>query len=342
MAMKQVTVQAFGGPEQLAVETLPTPMPGSGQVLVRVTSIGLNHADLMARRGEYRLISGDPPFVPGLEAGGVIEAVGRDVEDRTVGQRVLLSPTFGRRPEQRGTYRTHLVVDAGQTLAAPAGLPDEQLGAVWLAYLTAWGCLVWQQGIEQGQIIGLPAASSSVALAAAQIAKQCGAVTIGLTRTEEKAQRIGALPHHGYDHFLVTHETDGAIRKWHRQIAQITEGKGVNCYFDPVAAGAYLDSEIKSLADGGTIWVYGLLANVGPVDVTPLIRKRGAIRGWIVGQVLDAGDAVWREGCEHILQKIEDGRYRQHIDRIFSLDQVQQAHAYMERGEHVGKLVLVP
>jgi NADPH:quinone reductase-like Zn-dependent oxidoreductase len=79
--MKRVVVRQFGDVDQLDVLDEPTPQPGRGQVLVRLTSIGMNHADLMARRGEYRLSSGDPPFTPGLEGGGVIEAVGADVSD---------------------------------------------------------------------------------------------------------------------------------------------------------------------------------------------------------------------------------------------------------------------
>lgn len=340
--MKKVIVKAFGEPDQLAVVSETTPELVAGQVLVRITSIGMNHADLMARRGEYKLISGDPPFVPGLEAGGVIQAVSAGVADRSVGDRVILTPDIRHAGAEAGTYRSHIPVDAAHTLPAPEALADEQLGSLWLAYLTAWGCLVWRQGIQAGQVVAMPAASSSVSLAAAQIAKSFGATTLALTRTQAKADRIRELPDHSYDHFVVTHDAGGAMVKWHRQIRDITGDRGVDCFFDPVAAGPYLDSEIKSLAEQGAIWVYGLLGEPDTVDVSPLIRKRAAIRGWMLDELILVGEDAWRPGCEHILDGFATGRYHQHVDRAFKLDDAAEAHAYMERGEHVGKLVLLP
>lgn len=342
--MQEVRVEQFGGVEQLQVREAETPEPGPGQVRVRLTSVGMNHAELMARRGAYRLSSGDPPFVPGLEGGGVIEALGEGVDPRRLHQRVTLSPDAPRRDGRgmAGTYRTHFVCDADQAMTVPDAIPDELLGALWLAHLTAWGCLAWKQAVGAGQIVALPAASSSVALAGAQIARHRGATTIGLTRSSAKAERLAALDAAMYDHLLVTDEPDGTPRPWHREMRRLTRDRGVDVFFDPVAAGEYLNSEIKSLATGGCVWVYGLLAQRAPVDVTPLIRKRAAIRGWALAELIDAGRETWEAGCAEILDGFAAGRYRQHVDATFPLAEVRQAHAYMERGEHVGKLVLVP
>lgn len=342
--MKRIVVRQFGDVDQMHVVQEPTPRPGRGQVLVRLTSIGMNHADLMARRGEYRLSSGDPPFTPGLEGGGVIEAVGEAVGERRAGQRVVLSPDAPRLAAGGlgGTYRSHYLCAAGQTFIAPDPLPDDQLGAVWLPYLTAWGCLVWKQNLQPGQRVALPAASSSVALAAAQIVKARGATAIGLTTSEDKRRRIEALETARYDRIVVTRDAAGADRPWHRDLRTLTDDHGIDVFFDPVAAGDYLNTEIRCLAPHGVVWVYGLLGEPGVVDVTPLIRKHAAIRGWVLNELVGEGGDAAARGCRWILDRFADGTFRQHVDRAFRLDDVREAHACMERGRHVGKLVLVP
>ena len=351
--MKQVTLQRFGGVDQLRVEDVPTPEPGKGQVRVRLTSIGLNHAELMGRRGEYKLSTGDPPLVLGLEGGGVVDAVGDEVDPARVGQRVVLSPDAPR-PSTGGlggTYRSHYVLPADRALPAPDAIPDDQLGALWLPYLTAYGCLIWKHNQDlAGKFVALPAASSSTALAAAQIVKRHGGTTVGLTTSEAKIDRLRELGDLApYDHLIVTHDpTEGSadgkrtMRKWHRDMRNLNSGGGMHVFFDPVASGKYLATEILCLAQGGSIYVYGLLGQPDVLDVSPLIRKRGKIQGWVNNDILEAGETHWRPACEAILQGFADGAYQQHIDRRWSLDDVQTAHAEMEKGKHVGKLVLTP
>jgi NADPH:quinone reductase-like Zn-dependent oxidoreductase len=344
--VKQVVVRQFGGPEVLEIINQPTPVPGAGEVLVRLTSVGMNHADLMARAGEYKLSSGQPPFTPGIEGGGVVEAAGTAVQDVKAGQRVILSPDAPRRMNPSGgmdgTYTTHYVVPSEQVIRVPDAVPDDQIGALWLSYLTAWGCLVWKQGLRAGQFVGIPAASSSVALAAAQVARHVGAIPIGLTTSAEKIDEIKALPGNAYEHLVLTRAPDGSMARWHREMMSLTGGRGVDVFFDPVAAGEYLNTEIRCLAEHGTIWVYGLLGKPGTVDVSPLIRKYAAIRGWLLNELNANGGEAAREGCRHILQGFESGAYRQHIAAKFGLDDVRRAHEEMARGAHVGKLVLLP
>ncbi len=349
--MKQVVVREFGGPEVLEVVETPTPEPGPGHVRVRLTSIGMNHAELLGRRGGYRLSTGDPPFVPGLEGGGVIDAVGEGVDPTRVGQRVSLSPAAPRRAasDMGGTYRTHYVVPGEHALPAPDAIPDEQLGALWLSYLTAWGCLSWRENLQPGRYVAIPAASSGLGLATAQVAKRLGAVTVGLTTSQKKADALRNLPTAAFDHLIVTHNPDRSMRPWHRDMRAVTKDNprgGVDVFFDPVASGAYLDTEIKCLAHGGTVWVYGLLGDPGAVDVTPLIRKDAAIRGWALTSYIVAegrdGDEPWRRGCEAVLMGFAEGAFRQHVGATYPLADVRRAHEEMERGEHVGKLVLVP
>ena len=334
--MKQVIVRKFGSVETMDVASVNSLRPGVGEVVIRLISVGLNQADLMARRGEYRLSSGEPPFTPGIEGGGVISAVGTGVNDRAVGQRVIL--TVGA-VARRGTYRSEFLAAVAETIVVPEGINDELLGALWLPFLTAWGALVWQQALQPGQIVMLPAASSSVAIAASQIAKQLGCITIGTTTSPEKVDALHTLESAQYDHLVVTRQSQGET-PWWRTVKQIAQGKGADVIFDPVAAGDFLSTEIRLLAQGGTIWVYGLLGMAGRVDVSPLIRKNAAIRGWLLNFVV--GTSAEKEGYRHILKQVAAGRYTLPIAGKFSLENVREAHTEMEAGKHIGKYILQP
>ncbi|NBC10812.1 MAG: zinc-binding dehydrogenase [Planctomycetes bacterium] len=346
--MRYVQVESFGDPEQLKLLDAPTPDPARGQVRVKLTSIGLNRADLMGRAGNYKASTGEPPYTPGLEGGGVIEAVGEGVDPTRVGQRVTLAPNVPRGVDgpHGGTYRTHLCLDATFALRAPDAIPDEQLGTLWLPYLTAWGCLVWKANLQPGQIVGLPAASSSVGLAAAQVVKHHGGVTVGLTSSPEKIDAIRAIEQHSFDHLVVTHQNDAEgerfDRPWHRDVKQLTDGHGIDVFFDPVAAGTYLSTEIRSLARGGVIYLYGLLGGSGVVDLQPLIIRRGRIDTFLLYELTGAGDDAWRAGCDAVFAGFANGAYRQRIAGRYALDDVPRAHAEMAKNQHIGKLVLVP
>jgi NADPH:quinone reductase-like Zn-dependent oxidoreductase len=305
---------------------------------VRLTSIGMNHAELMARRGEYKIASGEPPFIPGLEGGGVVEAVGDRVSARSVGQRVILGLDAPRAAlGGEGTYQSHYLVDEQRAIPAPDNLPDEQLGAVWLPYLTAWGCLVWKQALQPGQFVLLPAASSSVAIAASQLVKELGAVPIGTTTSPDKVKKLGAMPEAMYEHIVLTTEPT-----WWKTVKKITDGHNCDVIFDPVAAGEFLNTEVRLLANGGTLWIYGLLGEPAPNDLTPLIRKRAAIRGWALTELAATGGASLQAGYDHVLARLADGRYKLPVAGTFSLRDVQDAHAQMQQGKHIGKLALIP
>ncbi|MFN3167251.1 MAG: zinc-dependent alcohol dehydrogenase family protein [Phycisphaeraceae bacterium] len=346
--MQEIVVKSFGGPETLEVVEKPTPEPGPMQVRVRVTSVGLNHADLMGRAGRYKLSTGEPPYVPGLEAGGVIEEVGDEVDPARIGERVSLAPSVPRAADgpHGGTYRSHLLADESLALIAPDALPDEQLGAVWLAYLTAWGCLAWKDKLEPGAFVAIPAASSSVGLAAAQVVKALGGTAIGLTSSPPKADALKQLDTAVFDHLVVTHDRDDAgnrtMRPWHREIKQLTGGKGVDVFFDPVAAGEYLSTEARALAHGGRIYIYGLLGQPGAVDLSPMIVRNASLHGWVLDEIVKAGESVWQQACRDIFQHFIDGTFKQHVGKTYAFKDVQHAHAEMQKGEHIGKLVLVP
>ncbi len=343
--MKQVIVTAFGGVENLQLQAAQDPDPGADEVVIKLTSVGMNQADLMARRGEYRLSSGEPPFTPGIEGGGVITEVGAAVKDRYIGQRVILSlGAPQRKAKQKGTYRSHFVALALDTILVPKGIDDDLIGALWLPFLTAWGALVWRQNVQAGQVVLLPAASSSVAIAASQIIKQRGGFTIGTTTSPHKIEALQNLPAAQYDHIVVTSQSQNSAQPWWKTVKQLIQregwGRGVDVIFDPVAAGDFLHHEIRLLAQGGTLWAYGLLGSIGNVDVSPLIRKNAAIRGWLLNFV--AGTPAEAEAYQHILENVAAGIYQMPIAGAFTLEQASEAHTAMESARHIGKYVLKP
>lgn len=335
--MYKVIVNAFGGTDRLQIVEQPDLIPGDNQVVVRLTSIGMNYADIMARRGEYKLISGSPPFTPGVEAGGTIAAIGKAVVDRQVGQRVILSidaPVANGRGA--GTYQSHYLTPADRTIPVPDGIADHLLGALWLSFMTAWGCLIWKQNLQPGQVVLIPAASSSVGMAASQVVKQYGGITIGTTTRPEKVELLQAMPEAQFDHLVVSRDRD-----WGKEIKQLTGGKGYQVAFDPIAAGDFLNTEIRLLGQGGTIWVDGLLGKPDRVDVSPLIRKFGAIRGWLLNEIAAHPESA-QQGYQHILEGVVTGRYQLRVAGTFPLKQVAQAHEVMEAGNHIGKFILIP
>lgn len=335
--MQKVVVNGFGDIDQLAVIDLPDPEPAAGEVVVRLTSIGMNNADLMARRGEYKLISGNPPFTPGLEAGGVIESVGEGVTERSPGQRVILTlDAPASQGQGYGTYRSHFVAPAEKTVPASEGLTDEILGALWLPYLTAWGCLVWKQNLQPRQTVLITAASSSVGLAASQVVKHYGGIAVGTTTSPEKLETLKAMPEARYDHIVVTR--DG--QNWYREAKKLTGGKGFNVIFDAIAAGEFLNTEIRLLAVQGTLWIYGLLGKPETVNVHPLIRKMASLRGWLLNEL--SGSGIESGAYKHVMERIADGTYQLPIAAKFPLTQVREAQALMEDGKHMGKVILVP
>ena len=204
-ALQKVVVDAFGGVEQLNNQAATPLSPKAGEVVIDLKSVGMNQADLMARRGEYRLSSGEPPFTPGIEGGGIITAMGEGVSDRQVGQ-------HADRQEQPWAYR---------------------------------------QQVQPQQVVMLPAASSSVAIAASQIVKKYGGITIGTTTSPQKIEALQALTAAQYDHIVLTKGTE---QPWWRTVKKTSRGKGGDVIFDPVAAGEFLHHEIRLLASGGTIW----------------------------------------------------------------------------------------
>ncbi|PYM03370.1 MAG: NADPH:quinone reductase, partial [Candidatus Rokuibacteriota bacterium] len=213
-----------GGPEVLKIEEEPLVQPKQGEVRLRVQALGLNRAEAMFRSGAYLEVPQLPSRL-GYEAAGVVDAIGPGVSSVKIGDRVSTIPAFSL--NAHGVYGESAVVPALAVASYPEHFTPEQGSAVWMQFMTAWIGLIERGQLEKGQIALITAASSSVGLAAIQIGKATGAITIAVTRRENKRARLLEA---GADHVVVTEQEDLPAR-----VAAVTGGKGANLIFDSVS-----------------------------------------------------------------------------------------------------------
>lgn len=317
-----------GGPEVLRIEDLPIPEPGKGEVRLRVKAIGLNRAEVMFRSGMY-LVNPVLPSKLGYEASGIVEAVGPGVDSALIGETRSSVPSFP--ADVYGVYGEVAILPAYALAAYPPKLSYEEGTSIWMQYLTAYGALVHFGKLGKDDYVLITAASSSVGIAAIEIAKAEGAVSIATTRTAAKKQELLSV---GADHVIVTDDEDLVAR-----VNEITGGKGARVIFDPIA-GPGLDALAKAAAQSGTIFVYGALAKEPtPYPLFDALSKHLIVQGYTLFQVV--GDPQLREQAErYIYKRLEDGTFVPRIDKTFPLAQIVEAHRYMESNQQIGKIVV--
>ena len=325
---KIVRFHTLGGPEVLQLENLPVPEPGGGEVRLRVAAIGLNRAEVLFRQGRY-LLQPKLPSNIGYEAAGVVEAVGPDGDQNLVGKKFSTVPSFS--PAQYGVYGEVAIVPVQALAAYPEKLSPVEATSIWMQYLTAYGALVHHGRITRGDFVLITAASSSVGLAAIQIAKAEGAVSIATTRTGRKKAELLAL---GADHVIATTEEDLAAC-----VREISGGKGARVIFDPVA-GHGIEQLAEAAAFGGTIYEYGLLSGEPtPFPLFTALAKSLAVQGYTLFDVTSVPESR-QKAQRYIFEHLEQGRFKPHIAKTFPLDQIVVAHRYMESNQQIGKIVV--
>ena len=319
-----------GGPDVLRVEEAPAVAPGPGEVQIRVEAIGLNRAEVMLREGIYH----ERPVFPsriGYEAAGVVEAVGAGVAGVKEGERIATVPSFALSQTRQGVYGESATVPAEIVRPYPAHLTPAEGATLWMAYLTAHGALVHYGGIGPDDAVVITAASSSVGIAAIQIARACGATVIATTRHSAKK---AVLSGHGADHVVATEEEDLPAR-----VMEITGGAGARVIFDPIA-GPLLTTLCGACAPNGTIYEYGALhPGETAYPLMPMLAKSLTIVGY---QVLDFArdEGRFAAARDYIFAGLESGALRPVIDREFPLDEIAAAHRYMESNAQCGKIVV--
>lgn len=317
-----------GGPEVLKIEDEQVPAPAAGEIQIKVHAIGLNRAESMFRSGQYL----ETPVLParlGYEAAGTVAAIGAGVSGFSVGDAVSTVPNFSL--NQYGVYGELANVPVSAVARHPASLSWTEAAAIWMQYVTAYGALVNIADLKAGEFVLIPAASSSVGLAAIEIANLLGAVPVALTRRGDKrAALLGA----GAKHVVATEEQDLVA-----EVNRITGGKGARVVFDPVG-GPTLAKLAEATAQGGIIFQYGTLSpEPTPLPLFTLLGKQLTVRGYILFEITTDPQRLERAKA-FVVQGLASGQLKPVIAKTFPLEQIVEAHRYLESNQQIGKIVV--
>jgi NADPH:quinone reductase-like Zn-dependent oxidoreductase len=325
---KIVRFHQLGGPEVLKIEEAPPKQPGKGEVRLKVQAVGLNRAESMFIHGQYV----EEPKLPGgvgYEAAGVVEAVGPDVDKAWLGKRVSTVPSFSM--NDYAMLGEQVIAPAASLGEYPAKLSPVEAAAIWMQYLTAYGALVPIAHLAKGDFVVIPAASSSVGIAAIEIAKAEGAISIATTRKSNKKAELLSL---GANHVIATEEEDFVAR-----VKQITGGKGARVTFDPVA-GPFLEKLAEAAALGGIIFQYGLLSlQPTPFPLAAALTKGLSIRGYSMMEITLHPEKL-QAAKKYVYDRLADGRFHPKVAKTFPFAQTVEAYKFLESNAQVGKVVI--
>ncbi len=317
-----------GGPEVLKLEDAPTPEPGNGEVRLKVQAIGLNRAESMFYRGQY-IYQPKLPARIGYEAAGVVEAVGPDVDKSWIGKQVSTIPAFNL--NDYGMLGEEVLAPVAALGEYPAKLSPIQGAAIWMQYVTAYGALIGIAGLKKGDFVVIPAASSSVGIAAIEIAKAEGAVSIATTRRSDKKAELTAL---GADHVIATEEEDFVAR-----VREITGGKGARVIFDPVA-GPFLEKLADIAQPEGIIFQYGALSmQPTTFPLVAALTNGLTVRGYTLMEFTRNPERL-PAAKKYVYDRLADGRFLPKIAKTFALAHTVDAYKYLESNTQVGKIVI--
>ncbi|MEG9530429.1 zinc-dependent alcohol dehydrogenase family protein [Mannheimia indoligenes] len=325
---KQIQFTQTGSPDVLQIVDVQIPAPKADEVQIQIHAIGLNRAEMMYREGAYVI---DPvfPATMGYEGAGIITAVGENVSELAVGDQVSVIPSF--MFTEYGTYGEIVNMPKHAVVKHPENLTMEQAAASWMQFVTAYGGLIEFGKVKAGDFVVLGAATSSVGLAAIQIAKMQGATVIALSRTHAKGD---VLLDQGADFVLATKEDDVTAK-----LLEITGGKGVNMVFDPVG-GKEAAAIINAMAQDGRYIIYGALSHDDiAVPVFPILGKHLTVRGYELFEITTVPEKL-AKAKQFVYDGLASGQLRPEIDKIFAFDEMVKAHEYMASNQQIGKIVV--
>ena len=324
--MTVIEIETPGGPEVLKPVTRPMPVPGDGEVLIRVEAAGVNRPDVMQRQGRYPPPPGAPD-VPGLEAAGVVAAVGSSVDRWRVGDRVLALLAGG-------GYAEYRLAPGPQCLSVPAGLTMEEAGALPETLFTVWANVFERGRLQAGESLLVHGGASGIGTIAVQLARALGARVFATAGTPGKCEAVTRL---GAERTIDYHREDFV-----EVVKAATGGAGVDVILDMVG-GDYVARNLDALAmDGRLVQIAFLRGPRAEINLNPLMRKRLTFTGSTLRPrtVAEKG-AIARAIEEHVWPIVERGELRPVIHARFPLREAAGAHAALEAGDHVGKVVLV-
>ncbi len=344
--MRASVIHRHGGPEVLTLERdWPEPVPGPGEIVVRVRACALNFLDVFTREG----MPGEPtplPHITGGDVAGVVAAVGPDVMAPKAGDRVVLNPSWGcgrceycRAGEVPKCLRVHMLGEmdpgglaeyvkapAAQAIPIAEGYPFEEAACLPITFGTAWRMLVTHARVRPGDDVLVHGAGGGVGIAAVQIAKLAGARVFATASTAGKLERLKTL---GAD-VLVNYAED---RDWDVTVRRLTAKRGLDVIVETVGAATW-ERSIRALGKGGRLVTSGATSGpIGPTDIRYLFRREHAIlgsNGWTHNDLLT------------ITRLAFEGRLRPVIDRVLPLEQAAEGERALEARQVFGKVVIRP
>ncbi len=324
--MRAAVITEPGGPDVLKVMEVDDPRPGPEEILVDVKATALNRADTLQRQGNYPVPPGIPSDILGLEFAGVVLEAGERVFGMAKGDRV-----FGLLGG--GGYASRTITHHRMAIPIPDGWDFVQAAATPEVYFTAYDALFNRGNLQMGERVLVHAAGSGVGTAAIQLAYHAGAFVIGTAGSAEKLARAADL---GMVVGINYHEQDFAA-----VVKETTGGAGVDVLIDFIG-GPYWDQNIASMANLGRIVEVGLMGGGQvQVDLRDLMAKRLQVCGTTLrGRSLEEKLAVTAQFKRHILPHLASGSMKPVVDRTFALEEVAEAHRYMETNANFGKIVL--
>jgi NADPH2:quinone reductase len=324
-AHRVVEITQPGAPEVLQVRSREVPAPGPGEVLIRVMAAGVNRPDVLQRLGKYPVPPGASDL-PGLEVAGTVAELGPGVTSWKPGDRVCaLTPGGG--------YAEHCIAPASNCLPVPKGLDFVQAASLPETYFTVWSNVFDRGGLKPGETVLVPGGSSGIGVAALQIVHALGHRVFATAGTPGKCaacEKLGAER-------AINYKTDDFVEA----VKGLTGGKGVDVILDMVA-GDYVPREMKALADDGRIVLIALLGgSKATVDFNEVLRRRLLLTGSTLRpRSVEFKAAIARSLREKVWPLLEAGTIKPVIHATFPLEEAPKAHAMMQGGEHIGKIVL--
>jgi tumor protein p53-inducible protein 3 len=323
--MKAILVKEPGGVEQLYLGEAPTPVPGEGELLVRVHAAGVNRPDVLQRKGKYPPPPGASTIL-GLEVAGTVEELGPNSGEWRVGDAVCaLLPGGG--------YAEYAVIPHEMAMPVPAGMPFVEAAAIPEVFLTAYQALYWLAGMKEGDHVLVHAGGSGVGTAAIQLVKAAGAHA----HATASAGKLPYLQELGAETTIDYRTEDFAQR-----ILSVTDGHGADVIVDFIGAPDF-HSNLEALALDGRIVMLATLGGVKveEVDLRRLFAKRATIAASTLrSRRRDYHVRLTRDFRRDILPLFNDGTIKPVIDRVYDWQDVADAHGRMEANENVGKIVL--
>ncbi|MHA4968288.1 NAD(P)H-quinone oxidoreductase [Pseudomonas extremorientalis] len=319
--MTLIEITTPGGPEVLKPRQEPVPSPAPGEILIRVHAAGVNRPDALQRAGKYPMKPGFSP-IPGLEVAGEVVALGEGVSEYAIGDRVC-ALTNG------GGYAQYCTVPASQALPVPEGMEWIQAAAIPETFFTVWANLFSIGGAHKGQRVLIHGGTSGIGTTALMLCREFGIQAFATAGSEEKCAAIRAL---GAE----------AINYREQDFAEVIGARGVDVILD-IMGGSYLNNNLKALAMDGRLVMLGFLggAKANDVDLLTILGKRAVVTGSLLrARTKDEKAAIADQLREHVWPVLAAGRCLPMIDQVFDYTQADQAHARMEGGDHIGKIVL--